>query len=215
MRLKLALGVTRQWLGIGRAPSRGVRGGGTSPPSNASLGPTPSRDLKGTMPGQTEPDRTVLLGNHRDAWVCGANDPVSGTAVLLEMARGFGVMLRRGWRPRRTVTFASWDAEEYGLFGSTEWVEQHAAVLQHRAVAYINVDGLSGPTFKVPVCVCVCARARRGRERVCARTFFAALLQFVAVARARVTCCARLLHNRVCVTTLILVMWLHGGRRRL
>ena len=68
-------------------------------------------------------DRYVLLGNHRDAWVFGAIDPTSGTAVMLELARAFGVMLKQGWKPRRTIMFCSWGAEEYGLIGSCEWVE--------------------------------------------------------------------------------------------
>lgn len=68
-------------------------------------------------------DRYVLLGNHRDAWVFGAIDPSSGTAVMLEVARAFGRAYASGWRPRRTIVFCSWGAEEYGLVGSTEWVE--------------------------------------------------------------------------------------------
>uniref|UniRef100_H2Z0Q3 glutamate carboxypeptidase II n=1 Tax=Ciona savignyi TaxID=51511 RepID=H2Z0Q3_CIOSA len=86
------------------------------------------------------PDRYVLLGNHRDAWVFGAIDPSSGTATLMELVRGFGAMLKRGWRPRRTLVFCSWGAEEYGLIGSTEWVEELQKELQARAVAYLNVD---------------------------------------------------------------------------
>ena len=68
-------------------------------------------------------DRYVLLGNHRDAWVFGAIDPTSGTAVQLELARALGAMLKQGWKPRRTLVFCSWGAEEYGLIGSSEWVE--------------------------------------------------------------------------------------------
>jgi len=68
-------------------------------------------------------DRYVLLGNHRDAWVFGAIDPTSGTAVQLEVARALGEMLKQNWRPRRTIVFCSWGAEEYGLIGSSEWVE--------------------------------------------------------------------------------------------
>ena len=68
-------------------------------------------------------DRYVLLGNHRDAWVFGAVDPSSATAVQMEIARALGVMLKQGWRPRRSIVFCSWGAEEYGLIGSTEWVE--------------------------------------------------------------------------------------------
>uniref|UniRef100_H2Z1S5 glutamate carboxypeptidase II n=1 Tax=Ciona savignyi TaxID=51511 RepID=H2Z1S5_CIOSA len=94
----------------------------------------------GYVRGAVEPDRYVLLGNHRDAWVFGAIDPSSGTATLMELVRGFGAMLKRGWRPRRTLVFCSWGAEEYGLIGSTEWVEELQKQLQARAVAYLNVD---------------------------------------------------------------------------
>uniref|UniRef100_H2Z0Q2 glutamate carboxypeptidase II n=1 Tax=Ciona savignyi TaxID=51511 RepID=H2Z0Q2_CIOSA len=94
----------------------------------------------GYVRGAVEPDRYVLLGNHRDAWVFGAIDPSSGTATLMELVRGFGAMLKRGWRPRRTLVFCSWGAEEYGLIGSTEWVEELQKELQARAVAYLNVD---------------------------------------------------------------------------
>eukprot|EP00741_Cyanophora_paradoxa_P004286 tig00000792_g4160.t2 len=100
------------------------------------------------LPGKEEPDRAVILGNHRDAWVFGAADPNSGTASMLELARGFGVLLSAGWRPRRTVVLASWDAEEYALVGSTEWVEDNRAWLEESAVAYLNVDtSTTGPHF--------------------------------------------------------------------
>lgn len=91
------------------------------------------------LPGAAEPDREVILGNHRDAWVTG-DDPGSGTVALMELARVLGGLRRSGWRPRRTIVLASWDAEEYGLIGSTEWAEDEAAVLSQRAVAYLNVD---------------------------------------------------------------------------
>ncbi|MFP5205103.1 MAG: M28 family metallopeptidase [Acidobacteriota bacterium] len=104
-------------------------------------------DVIGRIPGSQSPEEWVLTGNHRDAWVDGAVDPSSGTAALLEAVRGAGKLLRRGWRPRRTIVFCSWDAEEQGLIGSTEWVEQHMRELQH-AVAYFNVDvAVSGPDF--------------------------------------------------------------------
>ena len=77
----------------------------------------------GQIRGAEEPDRYVLLGNHRDAWVFGAADPVSGTAVLMELSRGLGELIKKGWRPRRTIMLCSWDAEEIGAVGSTEWVE--------------------------------------------------------------------------------------------
>eukprot|EP00667_Euglena_gracilis_P003029 EG_transcript_3038 len=101
-------------------------------------------DVIGEVRGAVEPDRMVIIGNHRDAWVCGAVDPVSGSATLLEVVRSLGGLLSRGWRPRRTLVVASWDAEEYGLMGSTEFAEQHAAALQVEAVAYLNVDELNG-----------------------------------------------------------------------
>jgi len=90
----------------------------------------------------------VILGNHHDAWVYGAADPNSGTASLLETARALGELVRSGWTPRRTIVICNWDGEEPGLLGSTEWVEQHRAELQSKAIAYINTDvGVSGPNF--------------------------------------------------------------------
>uniref|UniRef100_A0A9J8C2X1 Glutamate carboxypeptidase 2 n=1 Tax=Cyprinus carpio carpio TaxID=630221 RepID=A0A9J8C2X1_CYPCA len=94
----------------------------------------------GWIRGAVEPDRYVILGGHRDAWVFGGIDPVSGAAVVHENVRAAGKLMKKGWRPRRTLIFASWDAEEFGLLGSTEWAEDHARVLQERAVAYINAD---------------------------------------------------------------------------
>uniref|UniRef100_A0A8C6KQ60 glutamate carboxypeptidase II n=1 Tax=Nothobranchius furzeri TaxID=105023 RepID=A0A8C6KQ60_NOTFU len=94
----------------------------------------------GKIRGALEPDRYVILGGHRDAWVFGGIDPMSGAAVLHETARSAGSLLKKGWRPRRTIIFASWDAEEFGLLGSTEWAEDNARLLQERAVAYINAD---------------------------------------------------------------------------
>ncbi len=105
-------------------------------------------DVIGRVPGTESPDAWVIAGNHRDAWVYGAVDPNSGTAAMLEAARGVGVLLTQGWRPKRTILFASWDAEEEGLIGSTEWTEDHANELAH-AVAYFNMDvGVSGPDFE-------------------------------------------------------------------
>ncbi|XP_073108965.1 probable glutamate carboxypeptidase LAMP1 isoform X2 [Elaeis guineensis] len=98
--------------------------------------------------GEEEPDRYVLLGNHRDAWTFGAVDPNSGTASLLEVAQRFGKLQKRGWKPRRTIILCNWDAEEYGLIGSTEWVEENREMLTSRAVAYLNVDSaVAGPGF--------------------------------------------------------------------
>jgi len=103
------------------------------------------QNIVGTIKGEVEPDRIVLIGNHRDAWVYGAGDPSSGTACLMEVARTMSTMLKGGWRPRRTIMLVSWDAEEYGLMGSAEWVQDYGAVLGSRGIAYINVDiGVSG-----------------------------------------------------------------------
>ncbi|XP_020213379.1 probable glutamate carboxypeptidase PLA3 isoform X1 [Cajanus cajan] len=100
--------------------------------------------------GSEEPDRHVLLGNHRDAWTYGAVDPSSGTAALLDIARRFSVLLGLGWKPRRTIILCSWDAEEFGMIGSTEWVEQNLINLGSKAVAYLNVDcAVQGPGFFV------------------------------------------------------------------
>jgi N-acetylated-alpha-linked acidic dipeptidase len=104
-------------------------------------------DVIGRIPGSEFPDAWVIAGNHRDAWVYGAVDPNSGTAAMLESVRGLGVLLKKGWRPKRSILFASWDGEEEGLIGSTEWSEDHASELAH-AVAYFNMDiGVSGPDF--------------------------------------------------------------------
>jgi N-acetylated-alpha-linked acidic dipeptidase len=104
-------------------------------------------DVIGKIKGAQEPNESVIVGNHRDAWVYGAVDPNSGTAAMLEAVHGIGDLLQQGWRPRRTIVFCSWDAEEEGLIGSTEWVEQQAQAMNH-AVAYFNVDvGVSGPNF--------------------------------------------------------------------
>ncbi len=104
-------------------------------------------DVIGTISGTDRNPEWVIAGNHRDAWVYGAVDPVSGTAALLEAVHGLGDLMKQGWKPRRTIVLASWDAEEEGLIGSTEWVEQHAADLAH-AAAYFNTDvAVSGPAF--------------------------------------------------------------------
>ncbi|KAG7440790.1 Zn-dependent exopeptidase [Guyanagaster necrorhizus] len=85
-------------------------------------------------------DEIVVVGNHRDAWVMGAADPTSGTASIAETIRGFGVLMRKGWKPLRTIVIASWDAEEYGLIGSTEWGEDFAEFIDKYVVAYVNLD---------------------------------------------------------------------------
>lgn len=120
------------------------------------LGPGPARvhlkvafnwDLKpaynviATIRGAQFPDEWVVRGNHHDAWVNGASDPVSGMAPELEEARAIGELVKQGWRPKRTIVYAAWDGEEQGLIGSTEYVEHHDAELRDKAVAYINSDG--------------------------------------------------------------------------
>ncbi len=120
------------------------------------LGPGPARvhlkvafnwDLKpaynviATIRGAQYPDEWVVRGNHHDAWVNGASDPVSGMAPELEEARAIGELVKQGWRPKRTIVYAAWDGEEQGLIGSTEYVEHHDAELRDKAVAYINSDG--------------------------------------------------------------------------
>ena len=101
----------------------------------------PLYDVIARIPGSTFPDEWVIRGNHHDAWVNGANDPVSGMAPELEEARALGELRKQGWAPKRTIVYASWDGEEPGLLGSTEWVEAHEADLKEHAVAYINTDG--------------------------------------------------------------------------
>ncbi len=100
------------------------------------------------IPGAVQPGRWVVVGNHRDAWTYGAVDPNSGTAPLLAVARGLGRLRKQGWRPNRTIVLASWDGEEFGLLGSTEWAEDHSEILGRNAVAYLNMDiGVSGTRF--------------------------------------------------------------------
>jgi N-acetylated-alpha-linked acidic dipeptidase len=104
-------------------------------------------DVVGKIPGTKYPDEWVVLGNHRDAWAFGAVDPNSGTAAMLESVHGISELLKRGWKPERTIIFASWDAEEEGLIGSTEFGEEHEKDLAH-AVAYFNLDvAVTGPNF--------------------------------------------------------------------
>jgi N-acetylated-alpha-linked acidic dipeptidase len=100
----------------------------------------PVHDVIGVLPGAVFPDEWVIWGNHHDAWVNGANDPATGAASLLEAARALGQMRRQGWSPARTLVFALWDAEEFGLVGSTEWAEKHLPELKSKAVAYLNTD---------------------------------------------------------------------------
>jgi N-acetylated-alpha-linked acidic dipeptidase len=125
-------------------------------PMTYHLGPGPARvhlkvafnwDIKplynvvARITGSTFPDEWIVRGNHHDAWVNGAQDPVSGMAPELEEARAIGELVRRGWRPKRTIVYTAWDGEEPGLLGSTEWVEHHQDELRQKAVVYINSDG--------------------------------------------------------------------------
>jgi N-acetylated-alpha-linked acidic dipeptidase len=111
-------------------------------------GPQPYYVVEGRIRGSELPDEWVVLGNHRDAWVFGGVDPSSGTASMMELTRALGQLKKRGIRPRRTMVICSWDGEEVGLTGSTEWGEQFADELKSKAVAYINVDeAASGPNF--------------------------------------------------------------------
>jgi N-acetylated-alpha-linked acidic dipeptidase len=100
----------------------------------------PLYNVVARIPGSTRPDEWIIFGNHHDAWVMGADDPISGASALMETARGLGELLKTGWRPSRTIILALWDGEEWGLLGSTEWAEKHKAELQRKAAAYINTD---------------------------------------------------------------------------
>ena len=101
----------------------------------------PAHNVIATMKGTDFPDQWVMRGNHHDAWVHGANDPISGMVALMEEARAVGELAKKGNKPKRTLVYCAWDAEEPGLIGSTEWVEDHKAELQQKVVAYINTDG--------------------------------------------------------------------------
>jgi N-acetylated-alpha-linked acidic dipeptidase len=98
-------------------------------------------DVIAMLPGSRYPDQWVIRGNHHDGWVFGAEDPLSGNVAMLSEAKGLGALYRSGWRPLRTIVYASWDGEEPGLLGSTEWAETHQAELRRKAVLYINTDG--------------------------------------------------------------------------
>ena len=121
--------------------------------------------VTGAIRGREHPDDLVIVGNHRDAWIYGGVDPSSGSAALMELARTLGELKRSGWQPRRTIVFASWDAEEFTLTSSTEWGEQHEENLRGHAIAYLNVDSAaSGPNFTataVPALNRVLAEAAR------------------------------------------------------
>jgi len=98
-------------------------------------------DVIAMIPGSEFPDQWIIRGNHHDAWVNGAADPVSGLVALMEEARALGKLLKQGWQPKRTLVYCAWDGEEEGLIGSTEWVETHAQELKQKAALYINTDG--------------------------------------------------------------------------
>lgn len=100
----------------------------------------PIFDVIATIPGAEAPDQWIIAGNHHDAWVNGADDPTSGAVALLETARSLAALQKQGWRPNRTIKFAFWDGEEFGLLGSTEWAEKHQDELKQKAVAYLNSD---------------------------------------------------------------------------
>lgn len=136
----------------GRVAPRSWRGG---LPVTYHLGPGPAKvhllvksnwdqktlyDVIARMPGAETPGEWVLRGNHHDAWVNGAEDPISGLVALLEEARAFGELKKLGWKPKRTIIYCAWDGEEPGLLGSTEWVEEHEDDLLRHAVAYFNSD---------------------------------------------------------------------------
>jgi N-acetylated-alpha-linked acidic dipeptidase len=101
----------------------------------------PLYDVIARIPGSTYPDEWIIRGNHHDAWVNGASDPISGQIAMLEEAHAMGTLLKQGWKPKRTIIFCAWDGEEPGLLGSTEWAETHADELQQKAAVYINSDG--------------------------------------------------------------------------
>ncbi len=100
----------------------------------------PIYDVVVTIPGDTYPDEWIIRGNHHDAWVNGAEDPVSGASALMEEVRALGLLLKQNWRPKRTIVYCVWDGEEPGLLGSTEWAETHADELRTKAAVYINSD---------------------------------------------------------------------------
>ncbi len=107
----------------------------------------PLYNVVGRINGAAEPNEWVIFANHHDGWVNGARDPVSGAAALMEAARSLSVLVKNGWQPRRTIIFALWDGEEWGLLGSTEWAEEHADELREKAVIYFNTDSYSRGTF--------------------------------------------------------------------
>ncbi len=108
----------------------------------------PLHNVVATIPGALFPDEWIVYGNHHDAWVNGASDPISGAAALLETGRTLAELRRQGWQPSRTIVLALWDGEEFGLVGSTEWAEKHRDELTAKAVAYLNTDSNSAGSFR-------------------------------------------------------------------
>ena len=132
--------------GLARRPPDPVprgRGPGEGPPEGLAFNwdIKPVHDVVARIPGAERPDEWIVRGNHHDAWVNGAEDPISGLVPLLEEARALGVLLKQGWKPKRTIVYCAWDGEEPMLLGSTEWAEAHADELRQKAVAYVNTDG--------------------------------------------------------------------------
>jgi N-acetylated-alpha-linked acidic dipeptidase len=109
----------------------------------------PLYDVIARIPGSDFPDQWVLDGNHHDAWVHGASDPLSGAASLMETARTLAGLVKNGWKPRRTILLAFWDGEEFGLIGSTEWMEKHADELDRNLIAYLNADSTGKGRFNI------------------------------------------------------------------
>ncbi|KZO93188.1 Zn-dependent exopeptidase [Calocera viscosa TUFC12733] len=126
----------------------------------------PIWNVMAAIPGHIA-DEVVVVGNHRDAWVMGAADPISGSATVHEIVEGFSVLLSKGWKPLRTILFASWDAEEYGLIGSTEWGEDFASWIEDHVVAYLNVDvSAAGSRFHIGASPSLAHLVRSSAERV-------------------------------------------------
>ena len=121
------------------------RVGGGGPPVHLALKSEwslkPIYDVIATLKGSTVPDQWVIRGNHHDGWVFGASDPLAGMTAMMAEAKALGAMKKAGWKPKRSIVYASWDGEEAHLLGSTEWAEQHAAELKKKVVVYINSDG--------------------------------------------------------------------------
>ena len=108
------------------------------------LRPAAAINVVGRIAGAVAPDEWIIVGSHRDAWTFGASDSVSGHVSMMAVARAMGEMIKKGWRPRRSVLFVSWDGEEQGLLGSTEWVEDLQDELRSKAAVYVNRDAGAG-----------------------------------------------------------------------